>query len=144
MTTGARGRRRDFDLETAIRIAIIAELVRFGCPAKTAAYVAGQLGDPFPKRLLCAAVSARRLRARRRPSAAPRKWENLMVSWEEQVHTPPVMLIQASSDEEIPEKLRKHFPQRPPSFYAVINIEEFQERMRLAEAEWEQARESKQ
>ena len=52
MKIGARGRRRDFDVETATKVAVIAQLTKIGLGAPQAASIVANLKAPFYKRLL--------------------------------------------------------------------------------------------
>jgi len=101
---GPSGRRRNIDIETAVRIGVIAALVRFGLSADVAAAIAWH-ADPFHGRLLCA--------------LAPRE------GWE----TGFVLL---HDDAGVPEVLQKMLP-GPPAVYVVINVASIEERMTKAD-----------
>jgi len=123
MSPGGRGRRRDFDLDTATRVAIVAELVQLGMAAKTAVFAAGRPGDQFFSLLLVFATRERIEAGGRWPAGI--RWFGL------------------SSAAQIPDTIEQYFPDDPPSSYAVINVDVLRERMQRAEQEWEQSREGK-
>ena len=57
MTIAVSGRRRNIDVPTATRIAVVSALVRLGFGAPAAANIVRQLsGDPFPKRLVFTSI----------------------------------------------------------------------------------------
>jgi hypothetical protein len=130
MTIGARGRLRDFDLETATHISIMAQLVRLGCGAPCASWIA--MPGRHYKRLVVAKKPAKS-DAGRPPSAGGTQtiMHALLFHWEG-----------FESDADLPNTLRK-FPGGPPSVYIVINVEGLAEQMRLAQEEWEQRHEVK-
>jgi hypothetical protein len=118
MSIGARGRRRDFDVETATRVAIIAQLVRFGMGAPQAAFIAGSLKTPFHRRLVIASGDA------------------LQHMAEPRLRYPsPVTFFEMSSDD-VAEMLQKML-QELPILYAVVDVERLEERMKKAQEYWD-------
>ena len=117
MSTGSRGRRRDFDLDTATRVAIVAELVQLGMAAKTAVFAAGRPEDRLFPLLLVFATRERIEESGRWPAGI--RWFGL------------------SSAAQIPEVIEQYFSDDPPSSYAVINVDVLRDRMRRAEEEWQ-------
>lgn len=113
MPVGTQGRRRDFDLNTAIGVAIIAELVRFGLSVKQAACFATweKPPAPFSRRLL------------------------VIPEW---VKGGP-LAIGYPSNELLFDTIRSlpHMLGEPPSIYCVIDVECLAQRMKQAEEEWE-------
>jgi hypothetical protein len=115
---GPSGRRRNIDIEIAVRIGVIAELVRFGLAADLAAAIAWQATAPFHERLVCA--------------LAPREgWG----SNDDRESYPPVMVQLVPTGASVDEGLLKMLP-APPSVYIVLNVASIEERMRKAEETW--------
>jgi hypothetical protein len=121
MTTGARGRLRDFDLDTSINVALIVELVRIGLSAPTASEIAKNRGQS--KRLLLmfdlpladGHPEAASLRDHWRRAPAP---------------------IGFDSEEQLP-TIFQRYGGGVPGAYTVINLERIAERMQQAHDEWE-------
>src|SRR5215469_16719857 len=137
MTIGARGRQRHFDLDTATRILIIAELVRFGFGAPQASFVVK--GAFHFGRLLIVKYSDDPMRP-----VITVYGGGLAVSGEEiplgEPIRPRAVCYGFSSEEEIPRLFEWHFPGGPPSVYAVVNVETIAKRMRQAYERWERSR----
>jgi hypothetical protein len=124
MTTGARGRQRDFDLETAINVALIVELVRRGLSAPTASAIAKDRA-PAPRLLLMFDLP-------------PGVTHPELASLRDHMRQAPAPIGFKSEDE-----LSRYFEQHGgvPSVYMVINTELIANRMRNANDRWEQGRE---
>jgi len=135
MTIGARGRQRHFDLDTATRVLIIAELVRFGLGAPQASFIAKT------------ALHVGRLLIVKYSEDSTRPVISVYgggadVSWLPEHHQPiraQAVCYGFSSEEEIPRLFEQHFPGGPPSVYAVVNVESLAKRMRQAYEQWEQS-----
>jgi hypothetical protein len=114
MTIGTKGRPRNIDTATALRIAIFAELVRRLAPPDYAARVA-------------ATMSETELQA---------GWLYLIPGQADR------MTIAHFSPLEHPSELIRHFEdsEDPPTFFAAVNIGKLAAQVRLAEAEWQQRR----
>ena len=132
-TIGPRGRRRNIDLVLAVRVLVIAQLVRFGLSPQVAAMAASNLQPSYKRLLVVTQVAIPEIRIdKEKPTInAARKFYAQVLSDD------------FSSEDEIPALLDKHFADRAPSVYAVVNVEQLAEVARLAEQKWEQARESK-
>jgi hypothetical protein len=126
---GTRGRRRDFDLPTALKVVVIAELVRFGFGAPFAAFIIAKEG--LHKRLLIGRTE------QNEESDFPVETLDTPRRWATQL-----LCFHFSSDDQIPAQLEQ-FPYGPPAIYTVINVEKLEERVRQAELEWEQSRAAK-
>jgi len=111
---GPSGRRRNIDIETAVRIGVIAALVRFGLSADVAAAIAWH-ADPFHGRLLCA--------------LAPREgWETA----DGRESNSPLGFVLLHDDAGVPEVLQKMLP-GPPAVDVVMNVASIEERMTKAD-----------
>ena len=128
-TVTGSGRQRDFDFETALRIAITSELVRLGISAKTAGMFV------FPRNPADDRGFYRRLLFIRVPATTE-------ITEQGTEHWPARELCFGfSSEEEIPQLLTTQFPYGlPASAYAVINVEVLEARMQRAWEQWEQSR----
>jgi hypothetical protein len=124
MTIGARGRQRDFDLDTATHILIMAKLVRLGFGAPFAGWIIS--GWRRHKFLLIAKNPAKPDRGRP-PEAVGQQTirQTGLFYWKG-----------FDSESELPEVL-KGYPGEPPSVYVVVNVESLAERMRQAFELWE-------
>jgi hypothetical protein len=118
MTPGAQGRQRDFDLDTAINVALIVELVRRGLSAPTAAEIAKNRGGPAKRLLLMFDF----------PGDA---------SLRDHMRQAPIP-IGFNSEAQLP-KIFKRFG-GVPDVYMVINLELIATRMREANERWERER----
>jgi hypothetical protein len=128
-TVTGRGRERDFDFETALRIAITSELVRLGISAKTAGMFV------FPRNPDDDRGFYRRLLFVRAP-ATVEVTEAGTERWPARE-----LCFGFSSEEEIPQLLTTQFPYGfPAAGYAVINVEVLGARMQRAWEQWEQSR----
>jgi len=128
-TVTGSGRLRDFDFETALRIAITSELVRLGISAKTAGMFVFPRnphdGRGFYRRLLFVRVPA----TVEVTEAGTERWPARE------------LCFGFSSEEEIPQLLRTQFPyELPAAGYAVINVEVLEARMQRAWEQWERSR----
>src|SRR4051812_7583613 len=126
MDVEVSGRKRNFDLETAVHIGIMAELMPFGFGASSASFVAKHAAAPGVKKPRCMITG---------PLVGPRGNDPEIVGF-----TPTYF----DSDKTLPEalaQLRDRSPdgRAPPGAYMVINIEEIESRMRRAEEEWRQS-----
>ena len=132
-TIGPRGRRRNIDLVLAVRVLVIAQLVRFGLSPQVAAMAAINL-QPSYKRLLVVTQLA--------IPGTPIDKEKPTINVDRKFYA-QVLSDDFSSEDEIPGLLDKRFGDRQPSVYAVVNVEQLAEVARRAEQEWEQSREGK-
>lgn len=130
MTIGARGRLRDFDLETATHILIMAQLVRLGMGAPFASWIA--MPGRHYKRLVVAKNPANHEAGR--PAS--------MIGTQTIMHAMLFHWEGFESDAALSNTLQK-FPGGPPNVYVLINVEGLSEQMQLAQEEWEQRREVK-
>jgi hypothetical protein len=122
MTIGASGRRRDIDFETALRILIIAELVRLGISPTMGMFFA-EAG--FHRRMLFIRVPAIVVVTEKGPETWPAR----------------ELCFGFSSEEEIPEVFKREFPAGlPAAAYSVVNVEVLEARLQRAWEEWEQSR----
>jgi len=121
VTVGASGKRRDFDFDSALRIAIFAELVRHLAPPEYAAQAAKSLSETR--------IHAGWL------SIIPAQVEGrITIAHFSPVETKElIQLIQLWEDSH-----------EAPSFFAAINLGKLAARVRAAEAEWLESREGKQ
>jgi len=127
MTIGARGRQRDFDLDTATHILIMAQLVRLGFGAPFADWIIS--GWRHHKFLLIAKNPAKPDHGR--PPAA--------VGQQTVSQTALFYWKGFESEAELPGVL-KECPDGPPSVYVVVNVESLAARMRHAFELWEPSR----
>jgi hypothetical protein len=112
MTIGTKGRPRNIDANTALRIAIFAELLRHLAPPDYAARVAATMSETeMQAGWLCII-----------PGQADR------------------ITIAHFSPPEHPSELIRQFEdsEDPPTFFAAVNVGKLAERVRLAEAEWQE------
>ena len=117
MTIGTSGRRRSIEISTAVRIAILAELVRFGVAADDAATFVAVMSE----------------------AATQGGW--LYIPGPEEQHSDPAVRFIVShhpSHEGIVEHLQ-NLPD-PPAVYAAVNVGKLAERVRQAEVEWQENR----
>jgi hypothetical protein len=123
MATGARGRLRDFDLETAINVALIVELVRRGLSAPTASAIVRDR-DPAPRLLLMFDLF-------------PGLTHPEMASLRDHYRRAPAPIGFQSEAQ-----LQGYFEQHggAPSVYMVINTELITNRMREAYDRWARER----
>ena len=112
MNVGARGRQRNFALETATHILIMAELVRLGFGAPAASNWARVCFYPY----LLVSITGR-----------------IDLSLER------FRLLGFDSEAELPQLLEKEFPEGRPNAYVVINAEGLRALMRQAHEEWERS-----
>jgi hypothetical protein len=126
-TIGPRGRPRNIDLALAVRVLVIAQLVRFGLSPQVAAMAAVNL-QPSYKRLLVVTQLA---------MPVPIDKEKPTINADRKFYA-DVGSVDFSSEDEIPALLDKNFGN--PSVYAVVNVEHLVEVARRAEQEWEQSR----
>lgn len=131
-TVKGSGRARDFDFETALRIAITAELVRLGISAPTAGFFT------FPKNPEDERGFYRKLLFIRAPATVE------VTAHGTERWPARELCFGFSSEEEIPQLLRTQFPHgMPAAAYAVINVEVLETRMQHAWEQWEQSRGAK-
>lgn len=129
MSVGTRGRQRDIDLETAIFILVMAELVKIGFGAPAASQVA-MYWRHWPRLLFA-----------RRPSKKDKDRPPEVVGSGVQTIFQVAALfdyVGFVSEEGLSDALRQ-FPDGPPSVYIIINTESLSARMRQAYHEWEQS-----
>jgi DNA-binding transcriptional MerR regulator len=129
-----RGRRRDFSLDTAINVRLIAELTRLGLGAAAAAAIAR--GRRQSRRLALFTRLAPLLGGDLRGELAvvhdPQRWASMHI-----VHG-------FENDAELPGILEKEFPgARRPIVYAIIDVEQIAVAMREAYEQWERRGEAK-
>jgi hypothetical protein len=131
MTVGSRGRQRDFDLDTAIHIAIMSELVRAGVSAPAASRIATEHRHS-KKILLFSDVSPH-------PNTGTVVSPATITEYERSLRRVRPA-IPFKSEEDLP----KFFEQAHiyPAVYTVINIEQIVARMQRTHEEWEQVRET--
>jgi hypothetical protein len=132
-TIGPRGRRRSIDLELALRVLVITQLVRFGLSPQVAAMAAITLRSSYKRLLVVTQLAMPEM---------PIDKEKPTINADRKFYA-QVRSVVFSAEDEIPALLDKHFGNRHPSVYAVVNVEQLAEVARLAEQEWEQSRESK-
>jgi hypothetical protein len=116
MTTGSRGRLRDFDLDAATKVGLIAALVRLGLDAPVASQAATEVRGRH-KRVLVIPHPAKSINLQENRTMAVMPFE---------------------TEAEIPDLLRK-FGGAPPA-YLVVNLELIAGVMRRASDAWERAR----
>jgi hypothetical protein len=125
MKTGARGRQRDFDLDTATHILIIAHLVRLGLGAPLASVITHFLQTSMSR-------DHKYLLFGKDPEK-PVDWAP------RQTGTQPLRQMVFSffdTLDELPGALER-FPGGPPSVYVLIHLETLEKQMRQAYKEWE-------
>jgi len=130
-----RGRRREFDLEVAIRVGIVAELVRFGVGLAAAVAAAGtamgRRGEG-EKLLVLFGFSLTDDMIVHNPAQ--------LTELQEHMRRVPVV-IPFNSEDDLPAFFERQ--RTIPNVYAVINIKQIEAKMRRANEEWEQQRQGK-
>jgi hypothetical protein len=122
MSIGARGRQRDFDLETVINVALLAALARLGLGTAKASAVVRNRGHH--KRLMLYS------------SISLTKESDSVWGYPQQAALIPTGF---ESDAELPELLQRAQIQTgvAPAVYAIINVELIAARMQRAHEQWE-------
>ena len=119
VTVGTSGKRRDFDFDTAVRIAIFAELVRRLAPLDYAELAAKGLSDTRIQAgwlyVIPAQQAGRWTIAHFFGEGPGERASDLIRLWEDSQH-----------------------PQDAPTFFAAINVGKLAEHVRQAEQEWQQ------
>ena len=130
-----RGRRREFDLEVAIRVGLVAELVRFGVGLAAAVAAAGtamgRRGEG-EKLLVLFGFSLTDDMIVHNPAQ--------LTELQEHMRRVPVV-IPFNSEDDLPAFFERQ--RMIPNVYAVINIKQIEAKMRRANEEWEQQRQGK-
>ena len=118
MKIGARGRRRDFDVETATKVAVIAQLTKIGLGAPQAASIVANLKAPFYKRLLIVIDETQAridlVQGRRSP--------------------PPLLFFDYSSDDTL-QTIQNMLEQ--PTLFVIVDVATLEQRMRKAQEIWD-------
>jgi hypothetical protein len=129
-TIGPRGRRRNIDLETAVRVMVIAQLARFGLSPQVAAMAAINLELSYKRLLVVTGLAIPEI---------PLDTEKPTINADRKFYA-QVRSVDFSSEDEIPALLEKYFADSFPSVYAVVNVERLVDFARRVEREWEQRR----
>jgi DNA-binding transcriptional MerR regulator len=126
MTVGARGRQRDFDLDTATHIMIMTEIVKLG------------FGAPFASEIAKSRANNRRLLIREAAAYVKEILRNpkgkIVIR---QGEPPATAIIGFQSESNLPALLEK-IPGGRPAVYVVVDIEALSERVRRAFEQAEQ------
>ncbi len=131
MPIGTRGLRRDFDLNAATHIAVMAELVRVGLGAGTASAIAGDRGQ---NKQLCLVFGMQ-------PAVGTVVHDpSALASIQEHLRRAPAP-IGFDREEQLPGVFKRYGIS--PSVYTVINVEQIAARMQQASDEWERRSEGK-
>jgi hypothetical protein len=130
MSIGTRGLRRDFSLETATAVIIMAELTRFGLSALSASSIAGTAMRGSAKWILTTKLPT--------PSE---KTTNLLIAHVDSDSEVAEKLNELRAIAEAKGKLIFIGPEPPPpytpSVFVIINLETLTEKMRAAHDEWQ-------
>jgi hypothetical protein len=123
VTVGASGKRRDFDFDTAVRIAIFAELLRLSAPPDYAAQVAATMSE----------------------SAIQAGWLYIIPAQSEG----RITIAHFSPSEHASELIRRFEDDQDsasfsPASYSAISVARIVERVKNAEREWQESRGAKQ
>jgi hypothetical protein len=134
---GGRGRGRDFDVDTAVRIALMVELVRLGLGAPEAAVHAEHYSQrPWPRLLLTRDPPFDPATATQfDENANPRPADPAFVAQiQETIRSVPAALG-FEDESQLPDIFRRMGG--APTSYLVVNLERIREKMRRAEEEWQ-------